>query len=128
MDPVIHERDAYMAKTLAAAANGGPVAALTPAFVLSAAAAPAAAAAAADGEGGNDSSAAAGEEDGRRVFRYVMAQGANPVVCPPGMGDGAYEALPAGRTVVGVVGTAHVRGICREWEAAQRDADLSKYV
>jgi len=29
--------------------------------------------------------------------------------------------------VVGVVGTAHVRGIIRAWPAAQRDTDLSGF-
>ncbi len=42
-------------------------------------------------------------------------------------GDGQYTPLPGVSAVVGVVGTAHVRGIIRAWTAAQNDLDLSGY-
>lgn len=35
-----------------------------------------------------------------------------------GLGDGAYTPLKGVRRVVAVVGTAHVRGMVREWQAA----------
>jgi hypothetical protein len=97
MAPVIHERDDYMARALAAAVAGRPEGG-TPAFVRRAGA------------------------DGREAFQYAMPQGASSGVCPPGRGDGSY-ALPAGgggKTVVAVVGTAHVRGIVKVWQAAAR--------
>ena len=44
-------------------------------------------------------------------------------------GDGRYEALQGVGAVVGVVGTAHVRGIIRAWPAAQADfADVERFV
>ena len=111
MGPVIEERDVYMAKTLAAAANGGPAGALTPAYVPTV-----------------EDNAGAGQQRARVVFRYAQPEGGNPAVCPVGGGDGVYAALSPGRVVVGVVGTAHVRGIIRAWAAAQGDGDLSPYV
>lgn len=93
-----------MAKTLAAAANG-TAQGLTPAYVR-----------------------AAGGAASEALLRYAMPKGANPVVCPEGYGEGQFQPLPEGRTVVGVVGTAHMRGIIRAWAEAQRNPDLSPYV
>jgi hypothetical protein len=92
-----------MARALAAAAAGRPEG-LTPAFVRC--------------SGG--------------VFRYAMPRGGDPGVCPPGRGDGEY-ALAAGeaRSVVAVVGTAHVRGIeaaLRRAAAPGGDVSLRKYL
>ena len=50
------------------------------------------------------------------------------VACPADEGDGVYEPLPAPAAVVGVVGTAHVRGIIREWQAAQADLTWERYL
>ncbi|GAB4818160.1 hypothetical protein N2152v2_005206 [Parachlorella kessleri] len=108
VQPIINERDIYMARTLAAAANG-VAQGLTPALIRT------------EGEG-----AAAGQQ--QQVLRYAMPEGGHPVVCPAGQGDGVYQPLPPGRTVVGVVGTAHVRGIIRAWAAAQENVDLSPFV
>eukprot|EP00887_Chlorella_sp_A99_P000855 scaffold5.g855.t1 len=97
MEPVIHERDAYMARALLAAAEGGPPEGLTPAYVATHAA---------DGED--------------VVYHYAQPAGGLPAACPPGTGAGAYAVAPAPRpaAVVAVVGTAHVRGICAEWARA----------
>ena len=46
------------------------------------------------------------------------------VACPRGEGDGVYEPLAAPAAVVAVVGTAHVRGIIREWRRAADGAEL----
>ncbi len=46
------------------------------------------------------------------------------VACPRGDGDGVYEPLAAPAAVVAVVGTAHVRGIIREWRRASDGAEL----
>ena len=40
---------------------------------------------------------------------------------PSGNGDGQYKPVQAPGTVVAVVGSAHVRGILREWEAVARE-------
>ena len=40
---------------------------------------------------------------------------------PAGAGDGEYAPLQAPRAVVAVVGSAHVRGMCRQWEDVVRD-------
>ncbi|KAK9837254.1 hypothetical protein WJX81_002082 [Elliptochloris bilobata] len=90
---IIDERDAYMARTIRAAAQG---AAAAPAFVADSAA-------------------------GRRVWRLLMPEGGSAAACPPGTGEGEFEPLGKPCTVVAVVGTAHVRGIIREWEAASSD-------
>ncbi|KAL4443721.1 hypothetical protein ABPG75_011458 [Micractinium tetrahymenae] len=107
MQPIIHSRDAYMARSIAAAASGRPEG-LTPAFVLTQAA-------------GVDG---AGAEGGAAVLQYAMPQGGDPGACPPGAGAGQYAPLKGPRTVVAVVGTAHVRGMLREWGPAQRDCSL----
>lgn len=101
MEPVIHERDEFMARALAAAASGRPEG-LTPAFVRA--------------DGG--------------AFRYAMPRGGDHGVCPPGRGDGEYLA-EAARAVVAVVGTAHVRGIeaaLRRAAAPGGDVSLGKYL
>ncbi len=104
MQPIIHSRDAYMARSIAAAASGRPEG-LTPAYVLT--------------------QAASGEGDvGAAVLQYAMPAGGDPGACPPGAGAGQYSPLPGPRTVVAVVGTAHVRGMLREWGPAQRDCSL----
>jgi pheromone shutdown protein TraB len=102
MAPVIDERDEFMARALAAAALGRPEG-LTPALVATAPAA------------GSDV-----------VWRYCMPAGGAESVCPPGRGDGAYAPAASVRVVVGVVGTAHVRGIARRWQEAQRDVRLDQ--
>jgi hypothetical protein len=100
MEPIIHRRDKYMARSVAAAATGRPQG-LTPAYVLtrSSGAAPA-------------------------VLHYAMPEGGEAAVCPPGAGAGRYAPLAGPCSVVAVVGTAHVRGMIREWADAQRDPSL----
>ena len=93
-----------MARSCAAAASGRPEG-LTPAYVLTRPAA--------DEAGG----AAA-------VLQYAMPAGGEPGACPPGAGAGQYDPRPGPRSVVAVVGTAHVRGMIRQWRAAQADAAL----
>ena len=99
LGPVITQRDQYMARACVAAAAGRPEG-LTPAYVL-----------------------AKGSGDGA-VLQYAMPVGGEPGACPPGAGAGQYEPQPGPRSVVAVVGTAHVRGMIREWAAAQADASL----
>jgi hypothetical protein len=109
MEPVIHRRDAYMARSIAAAASGRAEG-LTPAYVL----------AKGSGGGGGDG----GSAEAAAVLQYAMPVGGEPGACPPGAGAGQYRPLPGPQTVVAVVGTAHVRGMIRVWEAAQRDVSL----
>lgn len=157
MEPIIHKRDAYMARACAAAASGKQQG-LTPAYVLTRAPA----------GGGSGAPAAA-------VLQYAMPTGGEAGACPPGTGAGQYRPLPGPATVVAVsgsnggamdcmlasavaagqlawrengasllqalaaschtpasrrapplqvVGTAHVRGMIREWPAAQADPSL----
>lgn len=102
-----------MARTCTAAASGLP-AGLTPAYVL---ARPASAADASSSSGGDGGAPVA-------VLQYAMPVGGEPRACPTGAGAGQYQALPGPRAVVAVVGTAHVRGLIRQWQAAQGDVSL----
>lgn len=108
LEPIIHQRDAYMARACAAAAAGRPQG-LVPAYVL---AQPAAGAS--SGEGGGTPA----------VLQYAMPVGGEPGACPPGVGAGQFAPLAGPQTVVAVVGTAHVRGMIREWRGAQADCSL----
>jgi hypothetical protein len=68
------------------------------------------------------------EANGQLIWRYAQSQGAPVATSPPGMGEGEYGPPPAPRAVVVVVGTAHVRGMCRGWEAAlQRAGDVAEF-
>lgn len=55
------------------------------------------------------------EQDGRQVWRFMMPEQAPAQAAPAGLGDGAYKPLKGARAVVGVIGSAHVRGMIREW-------------
>jgi hypothetical protein len=92
MVPLLDERDAFMARVIAAAAQGAPTGA--PAYVA--------------GSLGN----------GQLVWRYAMAPDAPARSSPSGLGDGAYVAGQPPRSVVAVLGSAHVRGICKQWPEA----------
>ncbi|KAI8474734.1 MAG: hypothetical protein J3K34DRAFT_118612 [Monoraphidium minutum] len=100
MGPLIAERDAYMARVAAAAAVGAPPGA--PAYV-------------------------AGEAGGQLVWRYAMADGGPEGASPKGLGEGAYAPPRGVKSVVVVVGTAHVRGMCRAWgDALARPGDVGE--
>ncbi|CAL8464277.1 g3812 [Coccomyxa elongata] len=92
---LIQDRDAYMARTIWAAATGVPAA---PAYI-------------------------ADNEAGMRVWRYVVPEGGPTAAGPPGYGDGEYRPAGDPQTVVAVVGSAHVRGIVREWERLKGQSD-----
>jgi hypothetical protein len=99
-EPVIHRRDAYMARSVAAACAGRNEG-LTPAYLVTRAPA-----------------------SGAPVLHYCMPAGGEAAACPVGQGAGQYQAASGPRTVVAVVGTAHVRGMIREWPAALKDPSL----
>jgi len=63
--------------------------------------------------------------DGQAVLRYMAAEGAPPRAATPGVGDGVYGPLQGPRAIVAVVGSAHVRGICRLWDDAQQRQDVN---
>ena len=65
------------------------------------------------------------EVDGFSVLRYMMAEGAPNKAAPTGKGDGAYSPLGDADAIVAVIGSAHVRGMCRRWPAAVQGGDLS---
>lgn len=52
------------------------------------------------------------------MWRYGMPQRAPEGCTVLGYGDGEYKAAAPIKAVVGVVGSAHVAGIVREWESA----------
>ncbi|MEW5308708.1 MAG: hypothetical protein WDW38_000646 [Sanguina aurantia] len=110
MLPVVEERDLFMAKALAAAATARP--GVAPAFVS-------------DASSGSSSSGPAGGSD-RRVWRYMMPDGGTQGSAPAGLGDGAFEPLPGVASMVAVVGTAHVRGMIREWKACVANTDVTE--
>jgi hypothetical protein len=56
------------------------------------------------------------EVDGFTVMRYMMADGAPNKAAPTGKGDGAYQPLAGASAIVAVIGSAHVRGMCNEWQ------------
>ena len=50
------------------------------------------------------------------MWRYGMPGGGPDLAAPKGWGEGEYVPAQGAAAVVAVVGSAHVRGICREWE------------
>lgn len=52
------------------------------------------------------------------IWRYVMPEGPTATSAPQGAGDGAYQPLPGPSAVVAVVGSAHVRGMAKAWQAS----------
>jgi hypothetical protein len=57
------------------------------------------------------------------VMRYMMADGAPNKAAPTGKGDGAYEPLPDADSIVAIIGSAHVRGICKQWNSTVSSQD-----
>lgn len=66
------------------------------------------------------------EQDDFTVLRYMMADGAPNKAAPTGKGDAAYQPLGDAQAVVAVIGSAHVRGMCREWDKALQDKSVEK--
>ncbi|GLI59093.1 hypothetical protein VaNZ11_000782 [Volvox africanus] len=97
-EALIPERDAFMAKAIAAVATGKP--GVAPAYVFD-------------------------EIDGKAVWRYAMPEGGPQRSAPQGLGDGALLGLRGVSAVVGVVGSAHARGMLREWPEALQNHDVS---
>uniref|UniRef100_A0A383WD58 Uncharacterized protein n=1 Tax=Tetradesmus obliquus TaxID=3088 RepID=A0A383WD58_TETOB len=87
--PLIEERDAYMARVVAAAAQGSNP--NVPAYV-------------------------ADQDDGQLIWRYMVPEGATASSAPAGAGDGPYVPLAGPTAVVSVVGSAHVRGMVQRWQ------------
>lgn len=56
------------------------------------------------------------DTEGQLIWRYVMPEGATASSGPAGGGDGAYSPLQGPSAVVAVVGSAHVRGMCKAWQ------------
>jgi len=102
--PVITERDEFMAKSVACLAKGE--AGVSPALV------------------------ATRTEGGGTAVEYVVPKGSEGLAsCPQGAGKGAFEPAAGAkpRCVVAVVGTAHVGGMIRGWEAAlSSSGDVSR--
>jgi hypothetical protein len=94
LGPIIRDRDAYMAKAVAAAAT--QQLGVAPAFVLN-------------------------EVEGQLVWQYMVPEAAPLASAPKGSGDGAVAPLEGEASLVAVVGTAHVHGMVREWEQHCRD-------
>lgn len=64
---------------------------------------------------------------GQLVWRFMMPENAPPATAPVGLGDGAFKPLKGARSVVGIVGSAHVHGMIREWsECVKAPGDVSK--
>ncbi len=64
--------------------------------------------------------------DGQQVWRFAVPDVAPVAAAPAGLGDGALtEPLRGVRTVVGIVGSAHVPGMVRQWkEALDKPSDV----
>jgi hypothetical protein len=56
------------------------------------------------------------DDEGQLVWRYLMPEGASAPSAPKGGGDGAFEPLQGPEAVVAVVGSAHVRGMVKAWQ------------
>lgn len=110
-DPLISERDAYMARVLAAAASGRSC--QSPALVLDRVAV--------------TSKTAQGDTESRPqlVWRYRVPRDAPTQAAPQGLGDGTYEPLPAPQAIVAVVGTAHVAGMLQKWRESLSDTSVT---
>jgi hypothetical protein len=99
MGPIIRDRDAYMAKAIAAAATQRP--GVAPALVL-------------------------GEVEGQLLWRYMVPEDAPLGSAPKGSGDGAFGPLEGVAAVVGVVGSAHVHGMVNEWQRHVGDVSVNE--
>jgi hypothetical protein len=55
----------------------------------------------------------------RHAWQYAMPGDAPAGCSKPGCGLGEYRGVAGPRAVVGVVGSAHVGGIVREWKQSQ---------
>lgn len=64
------------------------------------------------------------EVDGQMVWGYMVPEAAPAGSAPSGLGDGAFKPLPGVRSIVGVVGSAHVRGMVREWNTCVKDTNV----
>lgn len=56
------------------------------------------------------------DAEGQLIWRYVMPEGPTANSAPQGAGDGAFTPLQGPAAVVAVVGSAHVRGMCKAWQ------------
>lgn len=66
------------------------------------------------------------QDQGRTVWRYTMPEGGPEEATPSGNGEGEYKPEQAPKSLVAVVGSAHVRGILREWEKVSHEAYLQQ--
>lgn len=55
-----------------------------------------------------------------------MPAGSPPESAPAGMGDGVFDPLQAPRSVVAIVGSAHVRGMVRDWKQHVDSQDVTE--
>ena len=95
-EPIIHKRDVHMAHNLRSASSGEGSSA--PAYILD-------------------------KVRGNWVYRLMMPKGGGPPHVEHGLGDGEYLPLENPKRVVAIVGTAHVRGICRTLENGVSDSE-----
>lgn len=91
IDPIIHERDRFMAAVLRSLADG-----LCRVPVL-----------------------VATNKDGKVLLEYGAITSSK--ACPLGTGKGAFEYHSRPKRIVAVVGTAHVGGMLANWEKASRE-------
>ncbi len=56
------------------------------------------------------------QDDEQLIWRYMVPEGSTASSAPAGAGDGAYTPLAGPSAVVAVVGSAHVRGMCKRWQ------------
>ena len=64
-------------------------------------------------------------DHGGQLWRYVMPDHAVDLdACPVGHGSGVYKTANSVKSVVAVVGSAHVRGIVAELQQMQLQSDL----
>ena len=59
------------------------------------------------------------DERGHHRWRYLMPEGGPPDSSWLGAGEGTYQPLEQPQRMVALVGSAHVRGMLREWELPQ---------
>jgi hypothetical protein len=69
-------------------------------------------------------------EEGSAVWRLAMPAGGSAALCPVGAGAGKYTLPPLGemRSMVAIVGTAHLYGIRMQWSAAVEDCRLEAFL
>lgn len=69
------------------------------------------------------------QDDSQLILRYMMPEGASASSATTGFGDGPFKPLAGPSAVVGVVGSAHVKGMVKSWhESLAAAGDVGQFL